>query len=100
MRGFYQRKPGKRRQSPARNLLERLSQKKQVVLQFLLNFALPFDNNQAERDMRTLYFSLHRDLLWHFQYSWLKVLFVIGWKRSCTYDQDLPGEENYPANSS
>jgi transposase len=48
------RKPGKAKQGPARNLLNRFSLKKQAVLRFLHDFAVPFDNNQAERDLRMI----------------------------------------------
>jgi transposase len=51
------RRPGQRgrlAQSPARNLLERLALGQEQVLAFLDDLAIPFDNNQAERDLRGL----------------------------------------------
>jgi transposase len=47
-------KPGKVKQSVGYNLLRRLSVGQDNVLRFVLDFAVPFDNNLAERDIRMM----------------------------------------------
>jgi transposase len=48
------RRRGRSKQSPTRNLLERLWLGRDEVLAFLDDLRIPFDNNHAERDLRML----------------------------------------------